>query len=257
MNRPMRNLLWVAVLAVIAIAIARSPISRGSGRAGELPYSEFIAAIGSFEVRTVTVENLRARGELADGRRFRVDLPDNDRARGDLIAMLVAQQERQPDLVFSTPTPHFSKALQNVFVSVLIPLGAIVLLWVLFWRQAQRAAQPEAGPAFCVGFPHFQDLQRESRAAAREIWQTLLHTSHSWLKATETLPDIQLRAGDLILVKASMAPEDGGLVVLDDGGLPRVRRYTQQDGEAVFTGGPDLSPDARLVGTVELVVRRT
>jgi cell division protease FtsH len=135
----MRNLLWVAVLVVIAMVVARSPIAMGmNGKSQEITLGEFMSSLKQGEIKKVTVENLRATGSFADGsREFRVDLPNADGARSDVIRALIAQKERQASLEVKTPSPFLSEALQNVFVSVLIPLGAIVLLWVLFWRHAQ------------------------------------------------------------------------------------------------------------------------
>ncbi len=141
MNRLMRNLLWVAVLMVIVALVIRTPMSSFGKPDRKVKLSEFISKVEAGEIKSVTLERTRAKGEFITSengtKEFFVDLPPNDRAIGEIIERLNAQRSRQAGFTFDTPNPWFSEQLQSVLFSVLIPLGAIVVLWVLFWRQAQ------------------------------------------------------------------------------------------------------------------------
>jgi cell division protease FtsH len=138
LNKLVRNLLWVAVLVVIAMVVAKSPMAVGmNGKSHEITLGQFMVDLQAGKMRSVTVENVRATGKYADGREFRVDLPNADGARSDVVRAALQQRGTQDSLEVKTPSPFLSETLQNVFVSILIPLGLIVLLWVLFWRHAQ------------------------------------------------------------------------------------------------------------------------
>ncbi len=141
MNRLMRNLLWVMVLVVVGLFVVRSPMSGFTQRRTPLKYSEFLSRLERGTITSVTIEHIRAHGTqvppAGEQAEYVVELPSSSDAQGQLAAILRERMREQPGLVFDYPNPVISDTLQNVFVSVLIPLGAIVVLWVLFWRQAQ------------------------------------------------------------------------------------------------------------------------
>ena len=141
MNKLMRNLLWVGVLIVVFLFVAQQPNMRFRGQAEPLKYSRFLDELEQGHISTVILERLRAHGNLttpgAAQKEYSVSLPASDKAYADLLEKLALQKTKQQDLLYDTPAPMFSEALQNVIVSILIPLGAIVVLWILFWRHAQ------------------------------------------------------------------------------------------------------------------------
>ncbi|MFN3653318.1 MAG: ATP-dependent zinc metalloprotease FtsH [Armatimonadota bacterium] len=145
MNKVTRNVLWVAALVLIAFIVVNrgSGLLPGSNPPQTIDYSEFLRRIEAGELASVKVERHRATGEMRSGGTgtvpFAVELPDSQTEVSRLMAKLETQKERQPELQFKTPNPLFSDTLQNILVSVLIPLGAIVVLWILFWRQAQSS----------------------------------------------------------------------------------------------------------------------
>ena len=138
----MRNLLWIAVLVVIFLVVAQNPLRGFGPRSESLVYSQFIDRLNAGEIKSVKVESVRAQGKYEEAgkgtKEFTVELPNSEFFRANLIAKLEAHKAaKQNDLEIVTPNPFITEALQNVFVSILIPLGAIVILWVLFWRHAQ------------------------------------------------------------------------------------------------------------------------
>jgi cell division protease FtsH len=134
LNRVGRNLLWVGVLVLFAMLIARGPL-RGTldGQPDALSYSEFIAKISNGEVSRVWIDKNRARGELKlDGQKFTVDLPAEDTTRADLNRRLIDNRVH-----FTYNQPIVSEAIQNLIVSIALPIVFIAVFWILFWRQAQ------------------------------------------------------------------------------------------------------------------------
>jgi len=135
LNKVMRNVLWIVALVVIAYFVARGPMTTGWGKAAtRIPYSDFLQKIDQGEFERVVVERVRGRGFVkATHKEYETDLPPNDKEIGRLLEVL----SQAKGLRVETPNPVITEAIQNIFISVLIPLGAIVILWVLFWRQAQ------------------------------------------------------------------------------------------------------------------------
>ena len=78
-----------------------------------------------------------------------MDLPQSEVALADVVRQVEKQRETQPDLSLETPNPLITEALQNIFVSVLIPLGACFLrasslsledFWATVWTARARSA---------------------------------------------------------------------------------------------------------------------
>jgi cell division protease FtsH len=137
LNKLMRNLLWIGVLVVIALAVARSNVGGLGKPQTPLKYSEFRQQVQDGSIATVVVERLRAHGTYDSGGEYKVELPPSETNMARLVETLEKAHDEGKIKSFDTPNPLVAETLQNVFVSVLIPLGAIVILWVLFWRQAQ------------------------------------------------------------------------------------------------------------------------
>jgi len=141
LNRLVRNLLWVVVVVVIFLVVAKNPIVNLARQTNKLKYSEFYDRLAQGQIRSVAVEQLRATGkyqETGKGERdFHVDLPSGSESQNELLQALLARRKEQPSLEIDTPNPLVSDQVQGLLFSVLIPLGAIVVLWVLFWRHAQ------------------------------------------------------------------------------------------------------------------------
>ena len=136
MNKMVRTLLWVAVLVVIAFVVTRGPMGGIGSKSKKIPYSEFIARLEDGTIRSVKIERQKAQGKYRDATEFHVDLPLSDAALGNLVT-LATLKAKEKSIVIETPSPLVSEQVQSIVFSVLIPLGAIAMLWVLFWRQAQ------------------------------------------------------------------------------------------------------------------------
>jgi cell division protease FtsH len=137
-----RNLLWIAVLIIIGMAVVRTPLGM-TRQPQRLAYSEFLDHLERGAIQKVSLERMRAKGSMrGDGQTsqdFIVDLPQSDQAQGALVARLREHQEAGRLAEFATPNPVFSETLTTLFLSILFPIGLILLIWIFFWRQAQSS----------------------------------------------------------------------------------------------------------------------
>jgi cell division protease FtsH len=132
----MRNLLWVMGLVFIAWLISKGSFMDSRGNK-PLNYSQLVDKIRSNQVQEVEIDKAVARGRFkavagAQGNQFTAELPDDPISRGDLTKLLLEKQVN-----ISYPKPFISENTQNIILTILVPIAAIAILWVLFWRQAQ------------------------------------------------------------------------------------------------------------------------
>ncbi len=138
MNKIARNLLWVMGLVFVAYLISTKGQLTPNAAIQSLDYSDFYRKIAADEVAKVRLEKTIARGNLkptsagAQGTDFVADLPNDPFTMGELTKLLLAHNVR-----VTYPRPWISENVQNLIVTVLVPIAAIAILWVLFWRQAQ------------------------------------------------------------------------------------------------------------------------
>jgi cell division protease FtsH len=141
LNKLTRNILTVIVLLGVGFLLLKGGSVAGWGRRETpLKLSEFLGNLGSGSVKSVMLERLRAHGVYSVqgvDRGFTVELPPSDAFLGWITQQCLERKKEQPGLTVETPNPFFSDTMQSIFASVLIPLAAIVVLWILFWRQAQ------------------------------------------------------------------------------------------------------------------------
>jgi len=141
----MRSLVWIAVLVVLAVVMIKQPFGPMGPARTTLKISEFLRRLDAGRMQRVVLERTKATGRMVpepgENTNFYVELPPSDQVYGQIYSMcrekVLHPGDNKSPLELETPNPIIGETLQNVFVSVLIPLGAIVVLWVLFWRQAQ------------------------------------------------------------------------------------------------------------------------
>jgi hypothetical protein len=256
MNRLLRTLTWLGLLVVLAMVIARTPWFTPSGPRKQITYADFLSRVCQAGLSSVRVEDDRVYATATNGDALSVSIPDEERFRWELQEFVRMYQQSQPSLKLEAPNRRRSRMWEQVLISVLVPLGAIVLLWLLFWRQAIAAGQTAPTGVAFGELTRFGAAYEDARADAQELWQRLILGRQACVKLAETLPELHLRAGDLVLVRPGSIPGEGELALLDDGGVPRVRRCAYVEGQVVFSGGPEPSAEAEVVGKVELVARR-
>jgi cell division protease FtsH len=129
LNNIGRNLLMWVVIGALLVALY-SLFQGSSTREGgqELTYSDFIAHVESGQVKAVTIQGTTLRGQLANGRAFRVNKPDDPQLVDRLIKNKVD--------VRSVPPEKGMHPLLSMIVSWL-PIILIVAVWIFFMRQMQ------------------------------------------------------------------------------------------------------------------------
>ena len=120
--------MWVVIgaLLVALYSLFQGSSSRESGH--ELTYSDFIAQVESGQVKGVTIQGSTLRGQLQNGRAFRVNKPDDPQLVDRLIKNKVD--------VRSVPAEKGMHPLLSMLVSWL-PIILIVAVWIFFMRQMQ------------------------------------------------------------------------------------------------------------------------
>ena len=142
MSRLMRNVLWVAVLVLLILVVARNPITSLSNRTVNLKFSDFLTQLETGKIRRVVVENVQARGTMepasaSDQTDFKVEIPVGSEAQAFLLERLTKQKSVQPELEFEYPSQLFSEVMQGAVINILLPLGLVAIIWILFMRHAQ------------------------------------------------------------------------------------------------------------------------
>jgi cell division protease FtsH len=127
----MRTLLWGIGLVIVAYVVSQGSLVR-PGTTQTLAYNEFSNKVSAGEVATAKLERTVATGQLKAGGDYRADLPQDPITLGELSKLLLKNNVK-----ITYPQPLISETAQNTIVTILVPLVAIAILWVLFWRQAQ------------------------------------------------------------------------------------------------------------------------
>lgn len=133
MNRYVKHAIVLAVLVGVFLLITgRSPM----GLVGETPksveYSEALKLIESDKLVSGSVMRDRFTGELKDGTKIEVALPEQPEAQSDFIKTLA-----QHKVKFGIKKPFLSDMFQSLFITILLPFGLLTLLWIFLMKQAQ------------------------------------------------------------------------------------------------------------------------
>jgi len=132
-NRYVKHAIVLAVLVGVFLLITgRSPM----GLVGETPksveYSEALKLIESDKLVSGSVMRDRFTGELKDGTKIEVALPEQPEAQSDFIKTLA-----QHKVKFGIKKPFLSDMFQSLFITILLPFGLLTLLWIFLMKQAQ------------------------------------------------------------------------------------------------------------------------
>lgn len=138
MNKLIRNLLLVVAIVFLFFLISKSSLVP-SGQVQTLSYSEYLQKVDANQIKEVDIDRTNARGKLQESpttpkKDFVVDLPEDTQTRSDMTKRLEAHNVK-----FQFAKPIISENVQNIILTLLIPIAAIAILWVLFWRQAQSS----------------------------------------------------------------------------------------------------------------------
>lgn len=131
--RPVRTFLWAFLIFGIILAVNYSFKGQFNAPTQRFSYSELIGAIRDHKVKTATVGKNRVSGDLTDGRRYEALIPEGD----DSFRRALAEELDRNQVLVNAETTLVSEPLQNLLLSVFLPLALMIGIWMFFWRQAQ------------------------------------------------------------------------------------------------------------------------
>jgi len=133
LNRHMKNLAAVAFIVIIAMLLTgRGPLNQNHGAARTVEYSTAWEMVAKGEVADGTFTKDQFKFEDKKGDNFVTNLPSQPQAQADFQNHLLKNKVR-----FGVEKPLFSDAVWSMLLTVFLPLGFLVVLWMLFMRQAQ------------------------------------------------------------------------------------------------------------------------
>lgn len=135
MNRPSKNLAVIAFIIVVVLLLTRGgpPWTQMGGAPKHVEYSVAWQMVGHDEVKSGKFKGDQFNFKNNKGAKFITNLdPNSPEDRTKFQDVL-----RTHGVEFGIDRPLFSDAIWSVLVTVLLPLGFLVAIWVLFMRQAQ------------------------------------------------------------------------------------------------------------------------
>ncbi len=128
MSKHLRSLILIAAVVVGVLALVEWLV-KPSETAAQLDYGAFYQKLEANQVTSFHAVGLEATGELKDGSKYSVSLPN----RGDRLVQDVESHVKSGAVSFQEPT---NGNILSGLIS-LLPVGVMVLIVLLFLRQAQ------------------------------------------------------------------------------------------------------------------------
>lgn len=122
------------LLVVICVAVALQ-LGSPSGRVTSYDYSQFITAVESGNVKSVTINGTRAEGVAKDGAKFTVNLPEVQ-AQTEMYATLTARAKADPAFVVKNERDS-SGAVWTILLNAVLPLVLVVVAFFFIMQQTQ------------------------------------------------------------------------------------------------------------------------
>jgi cell division protease FtsH len=134
LNRIARNVAWIAVLLLLMYVLRKATPGVWGTQPKALNYTQLVEKIEHKEVKTARIEKTRVTGTLVGpgSPPYVGDLPSDPWTQHDLVNLM-----RKNQVQVEYPSPVISEAIQNVILSIAVPVIFIAVFWILFWRQAQ------------------------------------------------------------------------------------------------------------------------
>lgn len=134
MNRYFKNIALVAFILLVALVVSgRIPIDKAIGNAPEtVKESEIYGYLNKGEITSGAFSKDQFSFETKKGRKYVANLTP-----GDTESLAFLKKELLAKHVsFDTKSPVISDAMMQV-LTILLPIGFLVVMWMLFMRQAQ------------------------------------------------------------------------------------------------------------------------
>ena len=137
MNRYLKNLPVVAFIVLIALVLSgKLPIGQGFGNTvTTVPYSKIYDMAQAKQIKSGSFTG-KDQFEFTDknGAKYVANVdPSNSPERANLIRFMRDQGVK----TFGIDKPPLSDNVMQILLTVLLPLGFLVVLWMLFMKQAQ------------------------------------------------------------------------------------------------------------------------
>ena len=133
MNRHVKKLAAVAFVVIIVMLLTgRGPLNQGQGASKTVEYSTAWEMVARGDVASGTFTKDQFRFEDRKGQKFVTNLLAQPQAQSDFQSHLLKNKVK-----FGVEKAIFSDAVWSVLLTVFLPLGFLVVLWMLFMKQAQ------------------------------------------------------------------------------------------------------------------------
>jgi cell division protease FtsH len=133
LNRHLKNLILIAfIILIVMLLTGRGPLSEIHNPAKSVEYSVAWEMVEKGEVARGVFSKDQFRFETKKGERFVANLPAQPQAQSDFQKHLLANKVR-----FGVEKPLVSDAVWSMVITVFLPLGFLIVLWMLFMKQAQ------------------------------------------------------------------------------------------------------------------------
>lgn len=133
MNRHLKNLILIVfIILIVMLLTGRGPLSEIHNPAKSVEYSVAWEMVERGKVARGVFTKDQFRFETKKGERFVANLPAQPQAQSDFQKHLLANKVR-----FGVEKPLVSDAVWSMVITVFLPLGFLIVLWMLFMKQAQ------------------------------------------------------------------------------------------------------------------------
>ena len=136
MNRLAKNIAVIAFIAlVVMLLMGRAPWGQPSKSPTEVDYSRAWQMVKKGEVSKAVVKKDQLQFETKKGAKYVANLESSSEGRGALKKHLLDH-----NVSFRIHKHLFSDPIWGLLSMILLPLGFLVVLWMLFMRQAQAGS---------------------------------------------------------------------------------------------------------------------
>lgn len=136
MNRHIKNLVAIAFIVILVMLLTgRGPLSEMGSSTKTVDYSVAWEMVQNGEVARGVFTKDHFRFESKNGKWFVTNLPTQPQAQSDFQNHLLKHKVR-----FGVEKPLVSDAVWSMLITVFLPLGFLILLWMIFMKQAQAGS---------------------------------------------------------------------------------------------------------------------
>ena len=133
MNRHVKNIVAIGLIVlVVFLLMGRGPFTQSINTAKNVDISKTWEMVKANEVVRGTIKRDQFQFETKKGVKYTTTLDEEPEERSKFKDAL-----RQHNVNYKTEKPIISDSVMSVLFTVLLPLGFLVVLWMLFMRQAQ------------------------------------------------------------------------------------------------------------------------